>query len=103
MAASGPATESLINRIILGPILFVSFLIALVVVDRQTSGSIFGKTGSKDGYYHSHQRKLAKRDMDDAFQIRPKVIAALCLLSVVSLAFVVWGIESIWAVWRVRV
>ncbi|EXJ79205.1 hypothetical protein A1O3_08706 [Capronia epimyces CBS 606.96] len=97
-----PIPEPLLTRLIIAPVLFVSFLVSLFLIDRQTYGSIFGRSSSKDGYYHSHQRKLAKREMDDAFQLRRKVIAAICIVSAVSLAFVAWGIESVWTVWRVR-
>ncbi|KIX93878.1 uncharacterized protein Z520_10503 [Fonsecaea multimorphosa CBS 102226] len=99
---SAPITESLLSRLIVAPVLFVSFLISLFLIDRQTYGSIFGRSGSQDGYYHSHQRKLAKREMDDAFQMRSKVIAAMVLLSAVSLALLAWILESTWNVWRFR-
>ncbi|EXJ96245.1 hypothetical protein A1O1_01371 [Capronia coronata CBS 617.96] len=97
-----PIPEPLITRLIIAPVLFVSFLISLFFIDRQTYGNIFGQSGRKDGYYHSNQRKLAKREMDDAFQLRRKVIAALCILGAMSLALVAWGIDSLWTVWRVR-
>lgn len=96
------AHDPFITRLIVAPVLFVSFLISLFFIDRQVYGGIFGHSDNKDGYYHSHQRKLAKREMDDAFQMRRKVIAAMCLLSAMSLAIVAWGIEAVWTVWRVR-
>ncbi|KAL2403195.1 hypothetical protein ABEF95_008500 [Exophiala dermatitidis] len=101
-SGSNPVPEPLLTRLVVAPVLFVSFLISLFLIDRQTYASIFGRSPSKDGYYHSHQRKLAKREMDEAFQMRRKVIVALCALSAVSLAIVAWGIESLWTVWRVR-
>jgi len=94
-----PISESAFSRFIVAPVLFVSFLVSLVLIDRQTAGSVFAKSGTKDGYYHSHQRKLAKREMDDAFHMRRKVIAGMALLSAVSLAILAWAIESIWKVW----
>lgn len=97
-----PVRDPLFIRLIIAPVLFVSFLVSLFLIDRQIYGSIFGRSSNKDGYYHSHQRKLAKREMDEAFQMRRKVIAAMCIASAVSLALVAWGIESLWAVWRVR-
>jgi len=93
---AGPAAESLFSRLIVAPVLFTSFLISLVLIDRQTYGSVFGRSGSKDGYYHSHQRKLAKQEMDNAFQLRSKVIAVMVLLSAVTLALFAWTLESIW-------
>ncbi|EXJ76006.1 uncharacterized protein A1O5_00514 [Cladophialophora psammophila CBS 110553] len=99
---SAPVAESLLSRLIVAPVLFVSFLISLFLIDRQTYGAIFARSGGQDGYYHSHQRKLAKREMDDAFQIRSKVIAAMVLLSAVSLALLAWILESVWKVWKCR-
>lgn len=95
-------SEPLFTRLIVAPVLFVSFLLSLFFIDRKTYGGIFGGSGNKDGYYHSHQRKLAKQEVDDAFQMRRKVIAAMCLLGAVSLAIVAWGIEAAWTVLRVR-
>jgi hypothetical protein len=97
---SSPAGEPLLSRLIVAPILFISFLISLVLIDRQTYGSVFGKAGSKDGYYHSHQRKLAKREMDNAFQMRGKVIAVMVMLSAVAMALCAWSLESLWKLWR---
>lgn len=96
------ASEPLFTRLILGPVLFVSFLVSLFLIDRQSYSRIFTRSGSEDGYYHSHQRKLAKREMDDAFQLRGKVIAAMCMAGALSLALFVWGVRSILTLWRVR-
>ncbi|KIW80528.1 hypothetical protein Z517_07144 [Fonsecaea pedrosoi CBS 271.37] len=98
-----PVAESLLSRLIVAPVLFISFLISLFLIDRQTYGSIFARSGSRDGYYHSHQRKLAKREMDDAFQMRSKVIAAMFIFSAVTLALLAWTLESVWKGWRYRV
>jgi len=96
----GPVAESLLSRFIVAPVLFLSFLISIVLIDRQTYGNVFGKSGSKDGYYHSHQRKLAKREIDNAFQMRSKVIAGIVLFSAVTLALFAWSLEWIWKAWR---
>ncbi|KIW72303.1 hypothetical protein PV04_00507 [Phialophora macrospora] len=100
LAEGAPIPESLISRLIVAPVLFVSFLISLVLIDRQTYGTVFGKSGSTDGYYHTHQKKLAKREMDDAFQMRRKVIAGMALVCAVTLALFAWTVESIWKTWR---
>lgn len=89
-------TESLLFRLIATPVLFISFLISLFLIDRQTSGGIFGSSGSKDGYYHSHQRKLARHDITDAFQLRNKVIAAIIAALGFGLAFVAWSFSKAW-------
>lgn len=95
--------EPLLIRLVVAPVLFVSFLISLVLVDRKHFGSILANSESKDGYYHSHQRKIAKRNMDDAFQIRRKVIALMFMFSAMALAVVAWAFESLWRGWRARI
>ncbi|KEF51981.1 uncharacterized protein A1O9_11971, partial [Exophiala aquamarina CBS 119918] len=97
-----PGSEPLLSRLIVAPVLFVSFLISLFLIDRQHYGSIFANSKSEGGYYHSHQRKLAKREMNDAFQMRRKVIAIMAVLSAVAVAVVAWAFESLWRGWRAR-
>jgi hypothetical protein len=93
------------------PIIFVSFLVSLAWVDlrysirrsqdRKSSSRLPGwlhhllyrKTapvGPHDGYYHSKQKKLAKMEMADAFEIRGTVVAVLFVLS----ASASWGVWS---------
>lgn len=98
-----PVSEPLLSRLIVAPVLFVSFLISLFLIDRKHHESIFANSKSQDGYYHSHQRKLAKREMDDAFQMRRKVIILMAILSAVAIAVVTWAFESLWRGWRARV
>jgi hypothetical protein len=93
-------TESLVSKLFVGPILFVSFLFSLLLVDRKTYSSIFSGSHDSHGYYHSHQRKLAKSEMDQAFQQRSKVIAGMCMLSGIVLAIVLWGMAVGWHVLR---
>ena len=71
----------------------------MLLIDRQTYVSVFGKSGSTDGYYHSHQRKIAKQDMDDAFHMRNKIIAGMVMFSAVSLALFAWCMEATWKAW----
>lgn len=89
-------TESLFSRLIVGPVLFVSFLLSLLLVDRKTYSSIFGGSYDSHGYYHSHQRKLAKSEMDQAYQQRSRVIAGMCMLSGIAVAIMMWGIAIGW-------
>lgn len=123
---SGPS-ESLISRVLLAPLLFVSFLVSLAIVDDRTSSSIIKSsenegTSSKtkrtsggngkpsvekgrEGYYHSHQRKLMKREIGDAFAIRGNVLLALCLLTALGLTALGWGCKYLlewygWAWWK---
>ena len=100
--AAAAAVESLFSRLIAGPVFFISFLVSLALVDRETSGKIFGKDArSKDGYYHSHQKKLGRQEMDDAFQIRSKVIMMFCLASGIALAVAGFGATRLWQlVWH---
>jgi hypothetical protein len=95
-AESGPVAESLFSRLIVGPVLFVSFLVSLLLVDRKTYSSIFGAGHNNHEYYHSHQRKLAKSEMDEAFQKRSHVIAGLCMLSGIVVAVLLWAVSSVW-------
>lgn len=97
-----PVAESLLSRLIVAPVLFISFLVSLLLIDRKTYGGIFGSSGSSDGHYHSHQRKLAKREMDDAFHLRNKIIAGMAIFGAVSLALFAWCMESLWKAWRGR-
>jgi hypothetical protein len=95
------------------PVLFLSFIFSLLIIDRRRSASILssprgstlgspgrGSPAEKEshGYYHSHQRKLAKDQIAEAFAIRGKVIVGMCIL--VGLGFVgMWAIGlKIW-VW----
>lgn len=53
--------------------------------------------GPQDGHYHSKQKKLAKMEMADAFEIRGTVVAVLLMLSA-SISLGMWVAGS-WA-WR---
>lgn len=96
-----PAADPILMRLFVAPVLFVSFLVSLFLIDRHHYARIFSNVDPKPDHYHSHQRKLAKAEVDDAFLLRRKVIAALCILSAVCLALFAWGIESIWRIWRI--
>jgi hypothetical protein len=105
-STSSPEVESIISRTILGPVLFVSFIVSLFFVDKQTAAGIFESNTRKDSkhghehYYHSHQRKLAKKEFDDAFVLRKRVIAAMCVAGVIGLAGLGWLLTKAWAFWR---
>jgi hypothetical protein len=103
-----PISESLVSRIIVAPVLFISFLVSLFLIDKQTSGTVFSHNSdehssspdasespqpSKDSkeYYHSNQRKLARQEVEDAFQMRSKVIAGFVMLSGALVAIVGWA------------
>jgi hypothetical protein len=104
-SASSPDAESIISRALVGPILFVSFIVSLFFVDKQTSASIFESNTRADAkhqheqYYHSHQRKLAKKEFDDAFALRKRVIAAMCIVGGIALAGLGWGLMKAWGMW----
>jgi hypothetical protein len=87
---SSPSEASLFARLILAPILFISFILSFFFIDKQTVSEIFGGKPEKDAYYHSHQRKLAKTEMDAAWSRKNRVIAVLCVGSAVGLALVAW-------------
>jgi len=102
------ATESLITRTVLAPVLFISFLFSLFLIDRKTSAEIFSSSDtsgerksstSSDHYYHTNQRRLAKEEIDRAFALRRRVIAAMCVLSAVGLAVAAWCVIKAWEIW----
>jgi hypothetical protein len=107
-SASGPEAESIISRALLGPVLFVSFIFSLFFVDKQTSAGIFESNVRTDSihehehYYHSHQRKLARKEFDDAFALRKRVIAAMCIAGGIGLAGLGWCLTKVWAVYGYR-
>ena len=109
------ATDSFLIRTILAPILFISFLISLVLIDRSTSTEVFSHSHAEhdhhhsdrgdpsehsgDGqYYHSHQRKLMKREMDDAFAMRNRVIAVMMICGAFGVAILGWCGVKVWEV-----
>jgi hypothetical protein len=104
-SAPEPEAGSVISRTFLVPVLFVSFLVSLFFVDKQTSAGVFASNDRTDSehkhehYYHSHQRKLAKKDLDDAFVLRKRVIAAMCLAGGIALAGLWWCLTKAWALW----
>ena len=93
-SAATPIEDTLFSRLIVAPVLFVSFLLSLFLIDRQTVGGVFGQHTDKGSYYHSHQRKLAKHDLNEAFVMRNKVIAAMCVSSAVGLALAGWAVSK---------
>lgn len=93
---SSPAQDSLFTRFIVAPVLFISFLVSLVIVDKKAHGGIFKDHEDKDGYYHSHQKKLAKEEMDEAFHMRKKVIAAMLFSGGIGVALTAWLISKGW-------
>jgi hypothetical protein len=100
------SAESFLSRTLIAPLLFLSFLFSLLWIDRKTSAEIFtheapeSKSQTRKSsdpsskYYHSHQRHLARLEVDDAFAYQGKVIALLCVGSAVVLA------GGSWAAWR---
>lgn len=88
-AATKPA-ESIVARFIMTPILFVSFLVSLFLIDRRTYAKVLSGHTSHDSYYHSHQRKMAKQEMEDAFHMRNRVLGVMFVLSGIGFAFVGW-------------
>lgn len=83
--------ESLLVRIFVTPLLFVSFIISLFLIDRDMYSKVFSGHGSYDQHYHTHQRKMAKREIEDAFHIRNRVLAAIFVISGLGLALAGWS------------
>ncbi|KAK0633543.1 hypothetical protein B0T14DRAFT_561131 [Immersiella caudata] len=126
--ATGPNRQSLIYKFIMTPIIFISFIVSLSLIDMRHSaqrshyhadshesrmpawlhriiyryqryqyvpvdenGKLVGKrVGDGKEYYHSHQRKLMRMEVAEAFEIRSSVVVALGLVSM--------GV--LWGVWR---
>lgn len=63
----------------------------------QANGRARSSGGPQDGHYHSKQKKLAKMEMADAFEIRGTVVAVLLVLSA-STGVGMW-VAGRWA-WR---
>ncbi|KAF3355506.1 hypothetical protein VdG1_06918 [Verticillium dahliae VDG1] len=95
-------------KLIMTPIIFVSFLVSLAWVDlRYTLMRYRGRRSDSrlpawlhhlttGGYYHTKQKKLAKMEMADAFEIRTHVAALLAVLVTV----VAWtGVSLLRWVW----
>lgn len=87
---AGSASESLVSRIFVAPVLFISFVISLFLIDRQTYAKVLNGHDSKNDYYHSNQRKMAKQEMNDAFHLRNRVIAAILVICGLGLALLSW-------------
>lgn len=85
------STESLFSRIIVTPLLFISFLISLFLIDKQTYSRVLSGHSQVDHYYHSHQRKMAKQELEDAFHMRNRVLGVIFVVGGVSLAMFGWG------------
>lgn len=109
---TAPPSESLISRVVFAPLLFISFLISLVIVDHDASTSVLGTSSSPSGkngstssrsnekkYYHSHQRKLARREVGDAFDMRNKVLVGLCIGMGIAIAGMAWFVNRVWEGW----
>jgi hypothetical protein len=65
------------------PVLFVSFLISLILVDRRTRASVHppstpcGSRCDREDFYHTRQRRLAKMEIGQAFQMRDNALKLL--------------------------
>jgi hypothetical protein len=102
---SEAASDSFLARTLFAPILFLSFLFSLLWIDRKTSAEIFthdepklkSRKKSDPQHYHSHQRHLAKRELEDAFAYQGKVVILLCVGSAVALVVASW---SVWRFWQ---
>ena len=74
--ASDPPSSRL--SIILTPLLFLSFLFSLLVVDNRTRSTLHApstpcdKNCDREDYYHSRQRKIAKWELRQAFELRER-------------------------------
>lgn len=105
-----PSEESAISRYIVGPFVFISFLVSLLMVEQRTHDAVFASPNSRrtrqmdprDGqvsqhqkaledFYHSHQRKLARKEFEEAFELRNRVLAGIVLVGGMGIAAISWG------------
>ncbi len=93
-ASASTIQESIFARLVVAPVLFVSFLISLFFIDRQTITGVFKRKADKDVYYHSHQKKLAKHDLDEAYSKSNRVVLAMCISSAIGLALTGWVVSK---------
>lgn len=88
---SSAAQESLFARIFITPLLFFSFLVSLLLIDKDTYSKVFSGHGSYDQHYHTHQRKMARREIEDAFHLRNRVLAAIFVITGFGFALAGWS------------
>lgn len=88
---TSPAQESLFTRVFITPLLFVSFIVSLFLIDKDTYSKVFSGHGSYDQHYHTHQRKMARREIEDAFHLRNRVLAAIFIITGFGFALAGWG------------
>lgn len=80
----------LVSRFFVTPVLFISFLISLLYIDRQAYSQVVAGHAGRDTYYHSHQRKMARREVEDAFHLRNRALAALLIAAGIGMALAGW-------------
>lgn len=90
------ATESIFTRVVITPLLFISFVVSLFLIDRDTYSHVLNGRASSDKYYHSRQGKLAKQSLEDAFHLRNRVLAAICIFGGIGFAFLGWTGSKAW-------
>lgn len=73
------------------PLLFISFLISLFLIDRQTYSKILSGHSALDDYYHSHKRKLGKHEVEEAFHLRNRVLGVILVSGGFGLAVLGWS------------
>lgn len=78
------------SRIIMTPLLFISFLISLFLIDKQTYSTVLSGHPHSDEHYHSNQRKMAKQELEDAFHMRNRVLGVIFVLGGFGLAVLGW-------------
>ena len=107
VSISSKEAETFLSRTLLVPVLFVSFLFSLFIVDRNTSASIFSPSQAaspeRERFYHSYQRKLAKREIDDAFVLRRRVIVAMCIACAIGIVGAGWCLSMAWRWWGYKI
>lgn len=84
-----PMTESAFSRFVVAPVLFASFLVSLFLVDHKTISSIFSEPHYIDTY--SFRRQSVRKEVDEAFHLRNRVLGAMLFVGGLSAALFGWA------------
>lgn len=69
----------------------MSFLISLFLIDKQTYSKVLSGHSHLDDYYHSNQRKMAKKEVEEAFHMRNRVLGVIFVAGGFGLALLGWS------------
>ncbi|TKA49892.1 hypothetical protein B0A49_13173 [Cryomyces minteri] len=122
--------DPLWTRVIVSPLLFLSFILSLFLVNRRdrqwrvqqhpspAASSIWGRlsprawidpepyqdptdsTWQRTWYSHKKHRKMMKLEFSDAFEMRGQMIAIIISAAVLGLVSLIWSVKRMFAWWQ---